>query len=81
MTDKSSLMLDFAEQQGGFEKPPNGLGQETCPKCGSGTIAGYGLMGGGIGGYVMCDGEKSPTCEWFYKRQDEDNQPPGQSKI
>lgn len=73
--DKSSIMLDLAQQQGGFEKPTEGLSVERCPKCGSGTIAGFGLMGGGVGPYVICDGERDDAtvgmeCGWFYKEQE-----------
>ena len=63
------VFLDFAEQQGGFEKPPSGLGQEKCPKCGEETANGFGLMGGGYGSYVFCLGDH---CGWFYKEQSKD---------
>lgn len=63
--------LDLADQQGGFEKPPDGLDQETCPKCGGETMQSYGLMGGGCGTSVFCAGD--PGCDWFYKEQDKDS--------
>jgi hypothetical protein len=53
-----------------------GLSTEKCPKCGSGTMMGFGLMGGGYGPYVMCDGELSQTCDWMHKEQSKDNEPP-----
>lgn len=38
---------------------------DICPKCGSETFSGYGLMGGGCGAYVGCD-----NCDFFAKQQD-----------
>lgn len=65
-----TLMLDLAAQQGGFEKPQDGLGAKKCPKCGGNTFAGFGLMGGGMGPYVACDGiGEAKACDWFYKEQ------------
>jgi hypothetical protein len=63
------------------EKPPEGLATKICPRCGSGTIGGFGLMGGGYGPYVMCDGERDDAsvgmeCSWMYKEQSKDNEPP-----
>jgi hypothetical protein len=46
---------------------------EVCPKCGSKTLIGYGLAGGGVGVYVACDGDTD--CDFFMKRQDEDETP------
>ena len=66
-----TIFLEYAEQQGGFEKPPDGLNQEKCPKCGDETIAGFGLLGGGYGPYVCCN-----SCDWFYKRQEEHKKGP-----
>lgn len=40
-----------------------------CPRCGARAKVGYGLMGGGIGGYEFCSRE---TCPWFHKTLDED---------
>ncbi len=40
---------------------------EKCPKCGADLISGYGLMGGGIGLYVVCD---TDGCDFFEKQQD-----------
>lgn len=37
-----------------------------CPECGSYCEQGYGLAGGGIGGYVACT-----VCDYFYKEQDD----------
>ena len=72
-----SISLDYAEQQGGFEKPPEGINTTKCPTCGSGTIVGFGLMGGDMGPYVMCDGERDDAtvgmeCGWFYKEPPKD---------
>jgi len=42
---------------------------KTCPKCGAKAVErGYGLMGGGIGSYELCD---TDACDWFAKQQDE----------
>ena len=38
-----------------------------CPKCKAETIYGYGLMGGGIGSYVVCN-----NCDFFAKQQDKE---------
>ena len=40
---------------------------ERCPKCGSPTFFGYGLMGGGCGAYVLCD---NSSCDYFNKVAD-----------
>lgn len=40
----------------------------VCPKCGAKTEPGYGLMGGGIGPYVVCFTE---GCDFFAKQQDD----------
>jgi hypothetical protein len=37
---------------------------EICPQCGEETFFGYGLMGGGMGAYVVCD------CGFFQKRHE-----------
>lgn len=58
------VMIDHAVQHGGLERPLNGMSQQTCPECGEDTIAGFGLMGGGYGGYTMCSDDE---CGWFYK--------------
>lgn len=39
----------------------------VCPKCGETTLPGYGLMGGGIGAYVLCVAD---DCDFFAKQQD-----------
>jgi hypothetical protein len=44
---------------------------EVCPKCGTETIFGYGLNGGGVGTYVMC-GEDG--CDFFAKRLDREGE-------
>lgn len=46
-----------------------------CPKCGSSTIFGYGLAGGSIGPYVMCDGTFG-DCDFFQKKVDNENTRP-----
>ena len=44
---------------------------ETCPKCGKKTVRyGYGLFGGGMGPWEVCDAE--PRCDWYAKKQDEE---------
>lgn len=65
-----TVMIDLVEQHAGLERPPDGLAQLTCPKCGGETLHGFGLMGGGYGPYVVCDGD--PGCSWFYKTQSND---------
>jgi hypothetical protein len=43
---------------------------QTCPKCGSRVVEGYGLMGGGGPGcYWYCEKEE---CEFFHKELDKD---------
>ncbi len=43
---------------------------ETCPLCGKKeVIQGYGLAGGGMGPYEMCD---AGDCDWFAKGLDKD---------
>lgn len=66
-----TIFLDYTEQQGGFEKPPDGLNQEKCPKCGDDTIVMFGLYGGGYGTSVCCN-----SCDWFYKKQEEHKKGP-----
>jgi hypothetical protein len=40
-----------------------------CPKCGSKTMFGYGLAGGGMGPYVVCDGLLGVGgCDFFKKK-------------
>lgn len=66
------LHLDLVEQQGGTEKPPEGLWQQKCPRCGGDTAQSFGLFGGGYGPYVYCEAEPTPgaaRCDWFYKEQ------------
>lgn len=42
---------------------------KLCPKCGSRTIFGFGLAGGGVGPYVMCDGPLGQgECDFFLKK-------------
>jgi hypothetical protein len=41
-----------------------------CPKCGKEMKMGYGLAGGGMGVYFMCETE---GCETFEKVQDEES--------
>ena len=66
--------------RGGHEPPPGYTGRvcprcgllfrappERCPKCGDEVLVGYGLMGGGIGPYKLCDNEK---CDFFEKVQE-----------
>jgi ssDNA-binding Zn-finger/Zn-ribbon topoisomerase 1 len=45
------------------------LAVQRCPKCGGPVDYGYGLCGGGIGTYVLCDSESE--CDFFFKKQDE----------
>ncbi len=79
-----TVMVDPVKQQGGFERPPDGLATRTCPECGGVAIASYGLAYGGFGGYVACDGhyagdgqeQTRKACGWFYKKQDEDGHAP-----
>lgn len=40
---------------------------DACPKCGGETTFGYGLMGGGMGAYVVC---LTDDCDFFEKEQD-----------
>lgn len=40
---------------------------DVCPKCGAGVIHGYGLMGGGMGPWVICE---TDSCTFFMKEQD-----------
>jgi len=42
---------------------------EKCPKCGSWIFIGYGLAYGGMGEYKECD---SDSCDWWWKRQDQE---------
>lgn len=44
-------------------------GASVCPKCGAPVIHGYGLMGGGMGMYSLCDND---ACDFFEKTQDGD---------
>lgn len=37
---------------------------DSCPECGSKTTFGYGLMGGGMGAYQLCEND---GCDWFIK--------------
>ena len=41
---------------------------KRCPECGAKVEICYGLMGGGIGTYALCEGD---GCEFFRKVQDE----------
>jgi hypothetical protein len=42
---------------------------ETCPKCKQKTVRwGYGLFGGGMGPWEVCD--SGGVCDWFAKKQD-----------
>lgn len=60
----------MSEQEKQKDEPlPN-----ICPKCGSETMFGYGLAGGGMGPYVMCDGPDEGTCDFFMKKQDKDGE-------
>ncbi len=42
---------------------------EACPKCGASIELGYGLAFGGVGAYKYCSSE---TCDWSWKREDEE---------
>lgn len=42
---------------------------ERCPKCGGVLTFGYGLCGGGIGGYEMC-----LHCDYFKKERESDEE-------
>lgn len=53
------------------EAPPVEL-PTVCPKCGSQTIFGFGLAGGGMGPYVMCEGD----CDFFQKRDTSEDSSP-----
>ena len=56
----------------GANPPPNAETlPEVCPKCGSKTDFGFGLAGGGYGAYVACE---SDDCDFFAKRQSEDDE-------
>ena len=48
-------------------KPPK---DDKCPDCGGELYMGYGLMGGGIGVYWLCDVDND--CEYFYKKPESD---------
>jgi hypothetical protein len=45
--------------------------ETKCPKCGGEILLGYGLAGGGIGGYRYCD---TDDCDFFDKTQDADEE-------
>ena len=79
------IHIDHAAQQGGFERPVDGMDAKHCPRCGSTTISGFGLMGGGYGPYVVCsnDNEEATNirCGWFYKEQTEPEQPAPSSEA
>jgi hypothetical protein len=68
-----TICVDYAKQHSGFKRPPDGLDQKTCPKCGAETVVSFGLLGGGYGPYVICAGrhvevgDDTPDCNWFYK--------------
>ncbi len=62
---------DLAQQQGGFERPPDGMEATECPRCHSPASSGFGLMGGGYGPYLFCDG----NCGWYYKEQEGEIEP------
>jgi len=49
------------------EKDPPKFDGVRCPKCQQPVVMGYGLMGGGIGPYWVCD---TDGCDFFYKKQD-----------
>lgn len=59
-----SVMLDLKQGPPEAESLP-----EVCPKCGTETIFGFGMAGGGYGPYVACD---SDTCDFFAKRQSQE---------
>ena len=67
-----TIFIDKAEQWAGLERPTDGLSQKKCPKCGARTSMGYGMMGGGLGTYVMCLGDDN--CGWFYKEVKPDDE-------
>lgn len=48
--------------------PQLGIKPDKCPKCGACLIYGYGLMGGGVGPYVLCDGD---ACDYFEKQPED----------
>lgn len=50
---------------------------DPCPKCGAKLDFGYGLMGGGVGGYVFCS---TDDCDFFVKEQDNEGVSEGEEK-
>lgn len=48
---------------------PEPAPERRCPKCGGELIFGYGMAGGGMGSYELCDNE---SCDYFSKTQDAD---------
>lgn len=65
--EEVGVMLDFKDGPPEAESLP-----DICPKCGSETMFGYGLAGGGMGAYVMCDGPEESTCDFFAKKYDKE---------
>ena len=59
-------MLDAADQHPDIPSLAELGDDESCPVCGAPVIFGYGLMGGGCGGYATCT-----ECDWKAKDQDE----------
>lgn len=67
----TGICVDLASSEPEIgERPVIRDGQPHCPKCGTAAESGYGLMGGGVGGYEFCvvDG-----CCWFHKVMDPDD--------
>ncbi len=54
---------------GGPPPPEAASLPEACPTCGKPTEYGYGLMGGGLGPYVLCSGDE---CDFFAKQQEKE---------
>lgn len=62
-----SVMLDLDAPPGEHGERPRVIdGVERCPRCLAPALSGFGLAGGGYGGYLMCGGEGD--CDWMWKR-------------
>ena len=60
------LFLDGTAQHAATPPSDRVVGA-PCPKCGSEVLAGYGLAGGGMGAYEVCN---NGDCDFFVKTQD-----------